>query len=176
MISIETYVLSAKYTNKKILDVEQVAIDEAVTEAVAQSKLYTDEAISGLVSFNIEIVSNLPENPSTHTIYLVPKSFSSDNNTYYEYIFVNNKWEIIGDTEVDLNNYYTKAEINELIEANKYVLPVATSEVLGGIKVDDRSLEIDGSGTISVNREDTIDVINETITPIDNDTINSLFS
>ena len=34
MISIETYVLNKKYTDQQIKDVEEVAIEEAVAEAV----------------------------------------------------------------------------------------------------------------------------------------------
>lgn len=175
-ISFETLVLARKYTDNKAMDIGQEILEEAVTEAVAQSKIYTDEEIGKILSFDIEVVSTLPTNPNTHTIYLVPKGLSSENNGYFEYIYVNNKWELIGDTEIDLSNYYTKDEVNQLIDDNKYILPAATTESLGGIKIDDTSVNINNDGILSVNESNTERVIDEKIQPIDNEDIAELFN
>lgn len=43
----------------------------------------------------------------THTIYFVPKTGDS-SDSYDEYIYVNNAWEKIGNTQVDLSNYALK--------------------------------------------------------------------
>lgn len=150
--------------------------EAAVREAVAQSKLYTDEQVGKILSFNIEIVQTLPVNPDTHTIYLVPKTLYSPNNGYFEYIYLDGNWELIGDTEVDLTDYYTKDEVDNLIEANKYELPPATANKLGGIMVDSNTLLINSLGLLSVKESGTVDTINKVIQPIDNDDINSLFN
>jgi hypothetical protein len=56
-----------KETNSSGLDLQQ-----AIEIAIAESKLYTDKAISELSQFNITIVNSLPiENIKTHTIYFV---------------------------------------------------------------------------------------------------------
>ena len=52
----------------------------------------------------------------THTIYLVPKTGTAPD-VYDEYLYINNSWELIGNTAVDLSNYYTKSETNTLLEA-----------------------------------------------------------
>jgi len=82
-LSIETLALAKKYAKG--------IGAKAVQEAVAQSKLYTDEAISKILSFDIEIVETLPAQPDNHTMYLVPKTMTTPTNGYYEYIFVNGK-------------------------------------------------------------------------------------
>lgn len=148
----------------------------AVKEAVAQSKLYTDTELSKILSFEIEIVENLPETPDAHTLYLVPKLVVKPTNGYYEYIYVNNKWEIIGDTEIDLSNYYTKAEVDQLIADNRYVLPAATANTLGGVKIDNSTIQIDENGKVSLKEEGTADLVNEIIQPVSNEDIASLFN
>lgn len=87
-------------------------------------------------------------------------------------------FEMTGDTSTDLSNYYTKSEVNTALgdkvdkvsgkglstndyttteknklngieaEANKYELPAASANSLGGIKVGD-GLSIDNNGTLS---------------------------
>ena len=174
-ISFETLVLARKYTDKRVVSMSKDVIDEAVTEAVAQSKLYTDEEIGKILSFDIEVVVNLPAEPDTHTIYLVPKGLTSANNGYFEYIYVNGKWELIGDTEIDLDNYYTKQEVDQLIENNKYVLPAATAETLGGIKIDGKSLKVDENGVASFDDDYAATLVDEVVQPIEDDDIASLF-
>ena len=69
--------------------------------------------ISATTGIHLEIVQQLPtEDISTNTFYLVPRQDTEQSNIYNEYIYVNNAWELIGTTAVDLSNYYTKAQIN----------------------------------------------------------------
>lgn len=56
-------------------------------------------------------------NPNSSTIYLVPKDGDESNNVYIEYIYVNNDFEKIGDTEVDLSNYWNKTELTVMTNA-----------------------------------------------------------
>lgn len=86
------------------------------TDVMDVDEKYTtlQEAISTLSTFKKEIVDILPtENIDTDTIYFVPKT-ESENDSYDEYIFINSKWEHIGSTAIDLSDYYTKAETNEI--------------------------------------------------------------
>ena len=72
--------------------------------------------ISAIVTLNILVVQALPtQDISTTTIYLVPKATAETQDVYDEYIYVNNAWEHIGSTEVDLSNYYTKSETDALL-------------------------------------------------------------
>lgn len=76
----------------------------------------SNNVISATAGINIEVVQALPSTGDTQTIYLVPNSGSAPN-IYDEYIYVNNAWEKIGTTDVDLSNYYTKTETNTLLNA-----------------------------------------------------------
>ncbi len=75
--------------------------------------------VGGLNFINCEVVAQLPTTGiSTTTIYLVPKSPAQQDNVYDEYINLDgtvNGWEKIGDTEIDLSNYYTKTETDTLL-------------------------------------------------------------
>lgn len=76
------------------------------------SKTEVNELINGITTLNVLVVTALPtSNISNKTIYLVPKSKTETNNIYDEYLYVNNKWEKIGDTSIDLTNYALKSEI-----------------------------------------------------------------
>lgn len=76
-------------------------------------KSAVDTAISGVNSFEYEVVQTLPTtNIKNHTIYLVPKT-AETNDIYDEYMYINNAWEHIGSTDVDLSGYVpTSTKIN----------------------------------------------------------------
>ena len=76
------------------------------------TKTKVNDLINGITSMNVAVVQTLPTSGiSATTIYLVPKSTIQTNNAYDEYLYVNNKWEKIGDTTIDLSNYALKSEI-----------------------------------------------------------------
>lgn len=61
------------------------------------------------------VVSELPtENIDSTAIYMVPCEQTDSDNTYEEYIYVNNNWELLGtiSADVDMTDYYTKEEID----------------------------------------------------------------
>ena len=66
-----------------------------------------------------EVVEILPtiEEANDYTIYMVSNNSSSEDNIYDEYLLINNNWEMIGSTEVDLTNYYIKSEVDNKISA-----------------------------------------------------------
>lgn len=56
------------------------------------------------------VVQQLPtENIDTSAIYLVPTSSTTQEDHYDEYIYVNNRWEKIGNKSIDLTNYMQKS-------------------------------------------------------------------
>ena len=56
----------------------------------------------------IEVVTELPETGESNIIYLVPKQDTGDNDVFDEYIWINDDWELIGTTDIDLSNYLAK--------------------------------------------------------------------
>lgn len=100
-------------------------IDNTVNDLVnyyTQSQTYTQAEVNALIAaineMNIEVVSSLPtEDIDTHTIYFVTKQDPQTGDYYEEYIYINNAWEHIGNTQVDLSSYYTKTETDTLLSA-----------------------------------------------------------
>ena len=73
-------------------------------------------------ALDFKIVDSLPTaNISATTIYLVPYG-----NEYEEYIYINNKWEMLGSTKVDLSDYVRK---DDIIITNEN----GTTKAVGGI-------------------------------------------
>ena len=72
------------------------------------------ESIGKINSFDVKVVDELPtENIDVHTIYFVPNE-QDDDNYYDEFLYVNSRWEHIGTSKVDLSNYATLQQIEEL--------------------------------------------------------------
>lgn len=85
-----------------------------------------------LPQFAIEVVQTLPVSDiSTTTIYLVPASDPEQGNYYEEYIYVNNAWELVGTTAVDLSGYYTSAQVDTLLAAKADTSSLATVATSG---------------------------------------------
>ena len=85
-----------------------------------------------LPQFAIEVVNTLPVSDiSTTTIYLVPAQDPEQGNYYEEYIYVNNAWELVGTTAVDLTGYYTSAQVDTLLAAKANTSSLATVATSG---------------------------------------------
>lgn len=90
---------------------------------------------SGGSSTGWQVVDVLPtENISATTIYLVHKEGAKKPNIYEEWIWVNNDWENIGTTEIDLSGYATTTmigDLNTLQTTDKDNLVDAINEIVG---------------------------------------------
>ena len=151
-ISIETLALARKYADAVAAAGSKEALDKAVQQAVAESKLYTDDIFSHIVSFKVEIVDSLPEtNIDPHAIYFLQnESLSEKNDIYYEYMYINNSWELIGSTQLDLSSYWTIEQTKAYIASKEYSIPRANKTSLGGVKIDGKSIGINNEGFIYV--------------------------
>lgn len=63
-----------------------------------------------------KIVEELPTTGiDESTIYLIRKITPGENDVYNEYMYIEGKWELIGNTAVDLSGYYTQEQIDTKI-------------------------------------------------------------
>lgn len=90
----------------------------------AANKKYVDDsivtAIGNINQFEVAIVTDLPdEKIKTHTIYFKSNS-SSGNNVYDEYMYINNNWELIGSTQIDLTPYALSANLATVATSGSY--------------------------------------------------------
>lgn len=81
------------------------------TQTYTQTEV--NDLISHLASLTVEIVETLPtEDISTSTIYLVNVAGTTN---YEQWMYINSTWSNIGNTSVDLSNYYTKTQTDALL-------------------------------------------------------------
>lgn len=158
------------------LDVEETRAKAAESQALADAKAYTNEQIGSLHLIKYEIVTELPTADAEHefntskTVYLKEEG-TKTQDIYSEYICVKKssgyQWEKIGDTRIDLSNYYTKEQTDSAISTATSPLntrltnlensalksvPQATTTELGGIKIGhtastgEASVKLDSEG------------------------------
>ena len=106
--------------SEKYLDLTGLTRYDGKIKAYMGANYYNQTQIQALLTaiktIQIEVVQTLPPTSEgqTNIIYLVPKSSTGTNNYYFEYIFTGTAYELIGDTEVDLSNYYTKSQVDSI--------------------------------------------------------------
>ena len=108
----------------KITQIETTTIPNAIKAAIVDN-LDTEDSnkalsatqgkvlktmISNLANLRIEVANELPSTGETNVIYLVKKA-GTNLDVHDEYVYVEGNWEKIGNTEVDLSNYYTKDQV-----------------------------------------------------------------
>ncbi|MBR5409237.1 MAG: hypothetical protein IK104_01075 [Clostridia bacterium] len=106
-------------------DISSDAASDAKTASPKAVKTYVDSAIGGIAGFSFRILTSGEYNASgvptvtgeTNKIYLVPLSETATNNIYAEWIYVNNGFERIGQTSMDLSGYVKETDIVELTNA-----------------------------------------------------------
>lgn len=130
-------------------NLESLAADKSLS---ANQGRILKEMIANLANLQIEIVDQLPSIGETNIIYLVKKS-SSAPDIHDEYVFVDGKWEKIGNTEIDLSNYYTRAEVDAKIP----VIPNIETSISGAGNVI-TLIEVDANNKHKVNATKGISV------------------
>ena len=108
-------------------DAHLVIVDDpsADTDPINYSYLrrYITQAISEAGHLKRAIVESLPlTNIDDNTIYMVP---NANGQGYDEYMYIQGAWDVIGTTG----------------DHSGYILPVATTAVLGGVKADDPTIQ-----------------------------------
>lgn len=147
----------------KITQVETTTIPNAIKAAIVDN-LDTEDSnkalsatqgkilktmISNLANLRIEVVSELPETGETNVIYLVKKS-GTNPDTHDEYVYVEGNWEKIGNTEIDLSNYYTKDQVYSKSETyNQNEVNTLITEIEGNIPtIPNIETSISGDGNV----------------------------
>lgn len=91
--------------------------NDSTYQTLAQIQALINEAVGDITGIDFQIVQSLPSTGSHGVIYLVP--VSGGNNIYDEYIYVNNTFEKIGSTDIDLSGYVQFSDLT----------PISNSEI-----------------------------------------------
>lgn len=94
--------------------------DTTVKAAIEQNKAAIEvnaAEITALKGNHFIVVDTLPATGEPNCIYLIPKAGTETGNIKEEWIYVNNAWEKIGDTAVDLTEYAKTTEVQTLVTA-----------------------------------------------------------
>lgn len=90
------------------------------------------------INFTDESIDVSTENTSLSSVIEFYSTAYSDDNIYSEYLFINDKWELIGtinsdNIDVDLSNYVTKANLSKEVKDINQTLGDVTSELFSDI-------------------------------------------
>lgn len=95
-------------------------IVNSLNDYFLKTETYSKEEVNGLfeqlagLGIEFKEVQTLPTTGENKYIYLVPKT-GSTNDIFDEYIWVNGKFEKIGSTAVNIADYYTKSQIDDML-------------------------------------------------------------
>jgi len=106
--------------------------------AAQVAEMINDISVGG--GAHLKVVDELPQTGLEQIIYLVPNGQTGDN-VKDEYIWIDDKWEVIGSTSIDLTDYYTKNEVNNKIS-----------------ELDSKCLKNDDTTVVKLNNENEINL------------------
>ena len=119
--------------------------DYSSSSFYTKEETYTKEQVNEMVDVKItyKVVTELPETGESGIIYFCPPMARNSQNEYEEYMWIDNAFELIGTTEVDLSDYYTIEEVDNAIQAeaderkseDAKLLPLAGGTMEGDLKV-----------------------------------------
>lgn len=76
-------------------------------------------ALASITGIKFEVVTELPSSGVNGTIYLIACSHSDAGDAYDEYAWIGDKYEKIGNTDIDLSGYIKK----------NMLIPITTSDI-----------------------------------------------
>lgn len=137
LISAEINKLNLGTASTATIETTGVSSNSTTIPTTAQVKSYVDGAVGAVKNFEYEVVPSLPTAAAgtMNKIYLVADTHSDSNDSYDEFITLKNgssySWEKIGNTDVNLSDYYTKTEANNLLN-NKIGDLIANNHNIAG--------------------------------------------
>lgn len=141
------------------LIVDNLDSDDGTKGLSAKQGKVLKSLVEAIHSFSIIVLNEGEELPivgESNTLYFKKKTGSS-NDVYDEYIYVNSDWELIGTTQIDLSNYYTKSEVDDIkdqIESKIPTVPNIEVSIAGqGNIVTSVDVDINNKHKLIVNKE-----------------------
>lgn len=104
---------------------------------------WSSEKISSVINSintnNFVVVDQLPTvDIDPNVIYIVPKQGATSPDQKEEYIYVNGQWELVGSMSVNLDDYYTRGEVDNKLDRKQNVLTA-----VGKVSIVDNIISVD---------------------------------
>lgn len=147
-ISVTGFADWAKQPNKPTYTAQEVGAmpedtviidDSDVASGTTFSSSKIVELLGSISQFTVRVVNELPVTGETHVIYFVPAESgeTSGSDVMNEYMWIENKWELIGNTRIDMSDYYTVEEVNDLLDAKLDIPVISVQDVLDELNQED---------------------------------------
>ena len=143
-----TVAITGSYTDLS----DKPNLNEYVQVSTLNSNFYNKSEVDNLIGdisgISFEIVQNLPAAGSPSVIYLV---YNDEYDRYDEWIYTNDEWVNIGNTNIDLSNYYTRSQTDALIPTvNNSTITIQQNGVTAGTftlnQSSDATISLTGGG------------------------------
>lgn len=137
------------------VDAVSAKVDDISTKIIKKGSLGTINGKSIENGNNItidltlfKVVDQLPtKDIDVNKIYLLPNPAGKDDNTYIEYMYINGKWEVVGEykSEMSLDNYYTKEEAD-----GKFLTKTEAGNLSDYVKSGDLDTKVGEAGYVKI--------------------------
>lgn len=99
--------------------VKKTEVPTKLSQFTNDKSFKTEDEIRKLINdskkLKKEVVTSLPSSGVEDVVYLL-KNKSDSNNVCTEYLWINENWEIIGDTKADLTGYAKKSDLENKVD------------------------------------------------------------
>ena len=119
------------------------SVNALTHKAIAAKFGELESMLTSIPKFKITVVDSLPVSDiSASTIYLVKNTDTTSNNLYTEYIYIDSAWEKLGEQTLDVTNFLTAAQVEQILAGKSYAttgdltsaVNTAKSDVLGTVE------------------------------------------
>jgi hypothetical protein len=108
--------------------------DESTHDDIPSAKSVYDtliEGLSNITGVSFQVVETLPETGDAGVIYLIKDEPENESSSVYvQWVYVGEAWINLGSSEVDLENYWSKDELEPL--SNSDIQEILDEVGLGG--------------------------------------------
>ena len=109
--------IEQKLQSRLITSIDQDSTDQQIPTGSAIWDL-VQAALANISGLDFNVVTELPTTGENGIIYLVKANIDPNDNTYVQWIYVDDTWINLGTSELDLSNYWTKDELEALSNAD----------------------------------------------------------